>query len=146
MDSVQKGDDDSALKSLIDLAEQLPKYLRPQLGQLFEACIKIFSDTEQTESWRHLALEIVVTLAETAPAMVRKVAGTHLAAVMQVNIFITTCSPAASRIHCSRLRRLVHTSGYVDRNHPQEREASYIAHPLAWCVGYILAVSHQEHI
>ena len=70
MESVEKGDDDTALKSLIDLAESCPKYLRPQLEQLMIACTKIFSDKEQMESWRHLALEIVVTLAETAPAMV----------------------------------------------------------------------------
>ena len=86
MESVEKGDDDAALKSLIDLAENCPKFLRPQLDQLFAACIKIFSDKEQIESWRHLALEIIVTLAETAPAMVRKVAGAHLATAIQVNI------------------------------------------------------------
>ena len=75
MESVEKGDDDTALKSLIDLAETCPKFLRPQLNQLFVACTKIFADKEQLDTWRHLALEIVVTLAETAPAMVRKVAG-----------------------------------------------------------------------
>ena len=47
MESVEKGEDDAALKSLIDLAENCPKFLRPQLDQLFSACIKIFSDKEQ---------------------------------------------------------------------------------------------------
>ncbi len=47
MESVEKGDDETALKSLIDLAETCPKYLRPQLDQLIAACIKIFSDKEQ---------------------------------------------------------------------------------------------------
>ena len=78
MESIEKGDDDAGLKSLIDLAESCPKFLRPQLDQLFAACIKVFSDTNQEDSWRHLALEVVVTLAETAPAMVRKVAGGQL--------------------------------------------------------------------
>ena len=58
---------------------------RPQLEQLFVACIKIFVDKEKVDSWRHLALEIIVTLAETAPAMVRKVAGNHLATAIQVS-------------------------------------------------------------
>ena len=94
MESVEKGDDDSALKSLIDLAETIPKYLRPQLEQLLVACIKIFNDKEQMESWRQLALEIIVTLAETAPAMVRKVAGNHLATAIQVmtNKIMLLCS------------------------------------------------------
>jgi hypothetical protein len=87
MESVEKGVDDAALKSLIDLAENCPKFLRPQLEQLFAACIKIFADKEQQESWRHLALEIIVTLSETAPAMVRKVAGGHLATSIQVTSY-----------------------------------------------------------
>ena len=50
MESVEKGDDEAALKSLIDLAESCPKYLRPQLDQLFAACIQIFSDKEQVRT------------------------------------------------------------------------------------------------
>jgi len=30
------------------------------------------------DSWRQLALEVIVTLAETAPAMVRKVGGKYI--------------------------------------------------------------------
>ena len=70
MESIEKGDDDAALKSLIDLAESCPKFMRPQLDQLFAACVKVFSDKNQEDSWRHLALEVIVTLSETAPAMV----------------------------------------------------------------------------
>lgn len=90
MESVEKGDDESALKSLIDLAESCPKYLRPQLEQLFVACIKIYADKDSMDSWRHLALEIIVTLAETAPAMVRKVAGEHLAHAIQATLHMMT--------------------------------------------------------
>ncbi|TRY67741.1 hypothetical protein TCAL_02908 [Tigriopus californicus] len=90
MESVEKGDDESALKALIDLAESCPKYLRPQLEQLFVACIKIYADKESMDSWRHLALEIIVTLAETAPAMVRKVAGEHLAHAIQATLHMMT--------------------------------------------------------
>jgi len=90
MESVEKNEDEAALKSLIDLAESNPKYLRPQLDQLYAACVKIFSDKDHTESWRHLALEIVVTLAETAPAMVRKVAAGHLATAIQATLHMMT--------------------------------------------------------
>ena len=46
----------------------------------------MFGDENQEDSWRHLALEVVVTLSETAPAMVRKVAGGQLANAIQVRI------------------------------------------------------------
>ena len=82
MESIEKADDDTGLKSLIDLAEACPKFLRPQLDQLFAACIKVFQDVNQEDSWRHLALEVVVTMSETAPAMVRKVAGGQLEAAI----------------------------------------------------------------
>jgi len=90
MESIEKGDDDAALKSIIDLAETCPKYLRAQLEQLFAACIKNFGDANQEDSWRHLALEVTVTLCETAPAMVRKVAGNQLAPLIQTILQMMT--------------------------------------------------------
>ena len=71
--SVEKQDDEACLKSLIDVAEAMPKFLRPQLAEIFSLCLKMVTNEELGESWRHLALELVVTTAETAPAMVRKV-------------------------------------------------------------------------
>lgn len=70
--SIEKSDDDSALKVLIELAESAPKFLRPQLGPIFQVCIKVVGDTDADDNWRQLALEAMVTLCETAPAMVRK--------------------------------------------------------------------------
>lgn len=90
MESIEKSDDDAGLKAIIDLAETCPKFLRPQLDQLFAACIKVYSDSNQEDSWRHLALEVVVTLSETAPAMVRKVAGGQLAAAIQAILHMMT--------------------------------------------------------
>merc|ERR1712106_410482 len=75
VESVEKQDDDACLKSIIDVAEAMPKYLRPQLEQIFALCLKMLSNNDLLENWRHLALEVVVTTAETAPAMVRKVVG-----------------------------------------------------------------------
>ena len=47
MESIEKGDDDAGLKSLIDLAESTPKFLRPQLDQLIAACINVYKSTNQ---------------------------------------------------------------------------------------------------
>ncbi|XP_056644461.1 importin-5 [Diorhabda sublineata] len=77
-ESIQQQDDDSLLKVLIDLAENVPKYLRPQLLPIYEMCMKIFSDSRAMDSWRQLALEVMVTLAEMAPAMVRKNAAKYM--------------------------------------------------------------------
>ncbi|KAI4464528.1 importin beta [Holotrichia oblita] len=78
VESVQQQEDDTLLKVLIDLSENSPKYLRPQLLPIFEMCMKIFSDPNTLDSWRQLALETMVTLAEMAPAMVRKSAGKYI--------------------------------------------------------------------
>ena len=108
MESIEKGDDDAALKSLIDLAETCPKFLRAQLDQLFAACIKVFGDANQEDSWRHLALEVLVTLCETAPAMVRKVAGNQLAPSIQVLI---ACSCAKTNTKTKTKTKVLVRSG-----------------------------------
>ena len=83
VESVEKQDDDACLKSLIDIAESMPKFLRPQLEQIFGLCMKMISNNDLEENWRHLALEIVVTTAETAPAMVRKVVAGSIGPLVQ---------------------------------------------------------------
>lgn len=57
-ESVQHQDDDALLKVLIDLAENTPKFLRPQLLLIYEMCMKTFSDGSVLDSWRQLALEV----------------------------------------------------------------------------------------
>ena len=88
--SVEKQDDDACLKSIIDIAESMPKYLRPQLEQIFALCLKMVGNTDLMESWRHLALEVVVTTAETAPAMVRKVVGGSVGPLVQACLQMMT--------------------------------------------------------
>merc|ERR1719228_1166318 len=83
VESVEKQDDDACIKSIIDVAETMPKYLRPQLEQIFALCLKMLSNADLMENWRHLALEVVVTTAETAPAMVRKVVGNSVGPLVQ---------------------------------------------------------------
>lgn len=42
-ESVQQQDDDALLKSLIDLCESTPKFLRPQIDNILEMCLKVTS-------------------------------------------------------------------------------------------------------
>ena len=88
--SVEKQEDEALLKVLIDLAETTPKFLRPQLEAIMEMCMKIFSDEKIGDSWRHLSLEVLVTLAETAPAMVRKVGGKYIVALIPLVLKMMT--------------------------------------------------------
>jgi len=41
-------------------------------------CKQVLSNEDMPDSWRHLALEAMVTLAETAPAMLRKVGAKYI--------------------------------------------------------------------
>ncbi|KAK4879979.1 hypothetical protein RN001_008125 [Aquatica leii] len=83
-ESIQHQDDDALLKVLIDLCENTPKYLRPQLLPIYELCLKTFRDSSALDSWRQLALEVMVTMAETASATVRKQAGKYLEQLVPV--------------------------------------------------------------
>jgi len=77
--SLANSDDDTVLKSLIDVAENLPKYLRPSIDEIFDLCLQAMQQTDDfEESRRHLALEVLITLSETSSAMVRKVAKKYL--------------------------------------------------------------------
>lgn len=55
-----------------------------------EMCMKIFSKEDMIVSWRQLALEVLVTLAETAPAMVRKVGGKYIASLVPLVLKMMT--------------------------------------------------------
>ncbi|WAR27376.1 IPO5-like protein [Mya arenaria] len=70
--SVEQQDDDALLKCLIDIAENVPKFLRPQVENVITFCMKVMSDTNLPDTWRQLGLEAIVTLSESAPGMVRK--------------------------------------------------------------------------
>eukprot|EP00062_Callorhinchus_milii_P020343 gi/632975888/ref/XP_007904480.1/ PREDICTED: importin-5 [Callorhinchus milii] len=64
--------DDSVLKSLVELADTAPKYLRPHLEATLTLSLKICADVNLQNMQRQLALEVIVTLSETASAMLRK--------------------------------------------------------------------------
>ena len=71
-DCVVAEDDDGPLKSFVELAEKLPKFLRPGLDQLMEFALRVIANTNFADNWRQLVLELVITICEAAPAMIRK--------------------------------------------------------------------------
>ncbi|XP_069829044.1 importin-5 [Dendropsophus ebraccatus] len=64
--------DDSVLKSLVEIADTVPKYLRPHLEATLQLSLKLCADSSLSNMQRQLALEVIVTLSETAAAMLRK--------------------------------------------------------------------------
>lgn len=71
-ESVSTKQDDCLLKCLIELADKVPKFLRGHLEGILPFCLKIVSNAENEDHQRQLALEVIVTLSESAPAMIRK--------------------------------------------------------------------------
>lgn len=88
--SVEREDDQTLMKQLIELAESVPKFLRPQLETIFDMCIKMFGNAEVGSDYRHLALEVMVSLAENAPAMVRKRAEKYIIALIPLVLQMMT--------------------------------------------------------
>jgi len=71
-------DEDSArdaISAFIDLAESTPKFLKRSLDTLIPAMVQITSTNSVEDSTRHLAVELLITLTEKAPAMIRKYKG-----------------------------------------------------------------------
>ena len=65
-------DNEELQKCLIEIAEIAPKFLKSILDQIFEFCISVMCNADVMVSRKHLALEVIVTLAENASGMVRK--------------------------------------------------------------------------
>lgn len=88
--SIQEQNDQTLLKLLVEMAESCPKYLRSQLHHIFEMCIKAFSDHDVEETWRHLCLEVMVSLSENAAPMVRKHAEKYIIALVPLILQMMT--------------------------------------------------------
>ncbi|XP_066113316.1 ran-binding protein 6 isoform X2 [Saccopteryx bilineata] len=65
-------DDDSVLESLVEIADTVPKYLGPYIEDTLQLSLKLFGDSRLSNLQRQLALEVIVTLSETATPMVKK--------------------------------------------------------------------------
>lgn len=89
-ESIKKQDDDTLLKCVVDLAENTPKFLRLQIEPLLQMCTQAVANEELLDSWRQLALEVIVTLAETAPASVRKNGATLIPLVISTALKMMT--------------------------------------------------------
>ncbi|XP_003737866.1 importin-5 [Galendromus occidentalis] len=74
--------DDTVIEGLTELAEQCPKILRSHLNHLLDICLAYIQDPATLESRRNLCLELIVTLCESAPAMMRKFAVRHINALL----------------------------------------------------------------
>jgi len=70
-------DNEDLQKCLIEIAEIAPKFLKSVLDEVFEVCIHVLVHNDQI-SRKHLALEVLVTLAENASGMVRKNASKYI--------------------------------------------------------------------
>ena len=66
------------------------------------------------ENWRHLALEIVVTTAETAPAMVRKVVGGSVGPLVQACLQMMCDLEVSGRQNLGVNKHIVHN---IKRRH-----------------------------
>ncbi|CRK99390.1 CLUMA_CG012554, isoform A [Clunio marinus] len=89
-DSIKEEDDQTLIKLLIEMAESVPKFLRPQLEAIFEVCINVFNSPDVEDTWRHLALEVMVSLSENAAPMVRKKAEKYIAALVPLVLKMMT--------------------------------------------------------
>ena len=73
---------DTAMNSLVELAEKCPQLLRPQFDALIQLCISAINEASVSESRKHLAIEIVVSMSEAAPATMRKRGAPYLAQIV----------------------------------------------------------------
>lgn len=89
-ESIRQEEDQTLIKLLIDMAESVPKFLRPQLESIFEVCVSVFNSADVEDSWKHLALEVMVSLSENAPAMVRKKAEKYVVALIPLVLKMMT--------------------------------------------------------
>ncbi|KAI9218971.1 armadillo-type protein [Blastocladiella britannica] len=72
----------TALECFIELAMSCPKLFRPILAQLVEFVLVIVGNSELDPATRNTALELMLTLTDEAPQMVRKVAPTFVQRVV----------------------------------------------------------------
>ncbi|KAE9552189.1 hypothetical protein FO519_004604 [Halicephalobus sp. NKZ332] len=70
--TITETDDDVPLQCMIDLATTIPKQLTPYFRQIFELCLTTAANREKDENYRQSSMEILVSLCESAPALIRK--------------------------------------------------------------------------
>lgn len=81
--TMSEADDDVPLQCMIDLATTVPKTLAPYFRQIFELCLTTAANKDKDESYRQSSMEILVSLCESAPALIRKKAATFIEPLVQ---------------------------------------------------------------
>uniref|UniRef100_A0A7E4VVA8 TOG domain-containing protein n=1 Tax=Panagrellus redivivus TaxID=6233 RepID=A0A7E4VVA8_PANRE len=76
-------EDDVPLQCMIDLATTVPKALAPYFRPIFELCLKTAGNKDKDDAYRQSSMEILVSLCETAPALVRKQAAAFIEPLVQ---------------------------------------------------------------
>uniref|UniRef100_A0A915D2E4 TOG domain-containing protein n=1 Tax=Ditylenchus dipsaci TaxID=166011 RepID=A0A915D2E4_9BILA len=76
-------DDDVPLQCLSDLATSVPKTLTPHLNEIFTLCVSTVSNRDKDDSYRHSGLEVMVSLCESAPNVIRKRGAEYLTTLIQ---------------------------------------------------------------
>lgn len=77
------GADDTVLQAFLDFCQRQPKLLRASLDEIIELSLKISSAETLEDKVRQFGLEIILTLAEEAPTMIRKRANRYMPLIIQ---------------------------------------------------------------
>ncbi|GIX94542.1 importin-5 [Caerostris extrusa] len=85
----KEGQPEEILRYLVDLVEACPQIFRGQFDVLLELCLKGISNPDQEETG-HLCLEVIVTLCEAAPAMVKKLGAKHIPTILTLSLKMMT--------------------------------------------------------
>ena len=62
------------LMVFIELAENLPRVFKPALPVVLQFCLTVMKDKSLEDGTRQTALELLLTLSESSPSMMRKAA------------------------------------------------------------------------
>uniref|UniRef100_A0AC34Q8C4 Importin beta n=1 Tax=Panagrolaimus sp. JU765 TaxID=591449 RepID=A0AC34Q8C4_9BILA len=81
--TITETDDDVPLQCMVDLATTIPKQLAPYFRQIFELCLTTASNKDKDENYRQSSMEILVSLCESAPALIRKKAANYIEPLVQ---------------------------------------------------------------
>jgi importin-5 len=72
---LQERDEDALVDGLmvfIELAENLPRVFKPSLHVILLFCLNVMKDNTLEDGTRQTALELLLTLSESSPSMMRK--------------------------------------------------------------------------
>lgn len=87
-----------ALETFVELSENCPRFLKPHASALVHALLAVASAAQLDEPTRHLAFECMLTLAEAAPAIVKKIDGFPAAVLpLALRMMLEVCARRAPR-------------------------------------------------